>query len=118
MVEQKCPISQSSLKRYLSDSIVGDLISYKCSLLGEEHYTYYLENHFYPAENCIRFFINDKKYKINQYLDNYSVIVSIYDSDDKYLDSSNFYFEKMMFDFSNDNLDKIIDKLKIILLFK
>lgn len=118
---KRCPICQSSLKRNESDTTtIGKLVSYKCALFASEHYSFYFGNERMPVdEECVNININGKKYQINQYLDNNDVIIAVYDKNDNYICTSEFRdLSALAFDFLDGDMNKIINKLKVMLTFQ
>jgi hypothetical protein len=138
MENERCPICQSVLRKKFWDTetTVGTIIKYNCALYGDDHYSQYLdEDNISIDEELLKIKIKDKEYHITQYHSDKYIIISIWSilteerssflmpvliSNDKFVYEGQFakQFAKLPFDFLNDDLNKIIQKIQVILTFQ
>ena len=124
MENERCPICQSSLRKKFWDTetAIGTIIKYNCALYGDEHYSQYLdEDNSSIDEELLKIKIKGKKYHITQYHTDKYIIISIWSIlNDKLFYEGQFtkQFAKLPFDFLNDDLNKIIQKIQVMLTFQ
>lgn len=120
LIDKKCFLCQSAIKLVESNKeqlIYACGLSYKGNFFPRRaHYMIGLTHNGY--DEYIVFKHKNKIYHINQWGDNY-LIIDIYDNDHNYISNVEFVkFSKPVFDFLNSDLDKIIQKMKMILVFQ
>lgn len=117
---KRCPICRALLKKERVDFKASALVTYKCALFGNAHYAFKFGNDFIAGDEemiIIRF--NHKKYEITQYLSNNDVLVVVYDNEDQYICTSEFNdLPTLAFDFLDGDMNKIVNKLKVMLTFQ
>lgn len=138
MENERCPICQSDLRKKFWDTetTIGTIIKYNCALYGDEHYSQYLdEDNSSIDEELLKIKIKGKEYHITQYHVDKYIIISIWSilndnttftlmptsfPNDKLVYEGQFtkQFAKLPFDFLNDDLNKIIQKIQVMLTFQ
>ena len=118
--DKRCPICRSLLKKEESDFKATTLVTYRCGLFGNAHYSFKFGNDFIAGdEETIKIRFNNKKYEVTQYLNNNDVLVVVYDNEDQYICTSEFNdLPAQAFDFLGGDMNKIINKLKVMLTFQ
>lgn len=120
MENHHCPICQSNLRKKFWDTetSVGVLIKYNCALYGDEHYAQYLnDDESSINEEFLKIQSKGKTYHIYQYHEDKYIVVSVF-SPDGYEGQFHRNFEKLPFDLLKDDVDKIIQKIQVILTFQ
>lgn len=119
--DKRCPICRALLKKEESNVFkFGRIVSYRCALFGSAHYSFKFGNDFIAGdEETIKLRLNNKKYEVIQYLNNNDILVTVYDNEDNYICTSEFNdLPSLAFDFLGGDMNKIINKLKVMLTFQ
>lgn len=119
LIDKKCFVCQSSIKLVASNN---ENIIYACALTYNENYVFQKCHYIIKISKDeynerIQFCYKNKNYHITQWHDNF-LLIDIRDDKDLYLGSVDVDVTSKTFDFLNDDLEKIINRLKIIITFQ
>lgn len=115
---KKCMICQSSLRLLMNDCYNDFIALCECALFGRLHYQMFLMKNLEIEEQII-LSLHNHEYQIIQYSNpGCHIIITQFDENKQYVSSTNLDFSTPPFDFLNDDLNKNINRLKIILTFQ